>query len=112
MLFRPPVLKVKAKIYFASPKIQIYVFLLPASEKGLRKEEHGLTTKCLKTNKQMESFTSSSSEAFFWVNGKFCESMLLFWSLLYFDSFLARLKIRLWAFPLCSNGSDELERWQ
>ena len=41
-LFCPPVLEVKAKIYFLSPKIQIYVFLLPASEKGLRKEKHGL----------------------------------------------------------------------
>ena len=67
MLFRPPVLKVKAKIYFASPKIQIYVFLLPASEKGLRKEEHGLTTKCLKTNKQIKSVISSSADIF-WVN--------------------------------------------
>ena len=67
MLFRPPVLKVKAKIYFASPKIQIYVFLLPASEKGLRKEEHGLTTKCLKTNKQIKSVTSSLADTF-WVN--------------------------------------------
>ena len=67
MLFRPPVLKVKAKIYFASPKIQIYVFLLPASEKGLRKEEHGLTTKCLKTNKQMKSVTFSLADMF-WVN--------------------------------------------
>ena len=69
MLFRPPVLKVKAKIYFASPKIQIYVFLLPASEKGLRKEEHGLTTKCLKTNKQMKSVTEKK---------KFCKSLVLF----------------------------------
>ena len=47
--------EVKAKIYFLSPKIQIYVFLLPASEKGLGKEKHGLTIKCkikctIKTN--------------------------------------------------------------
>ena len=45
-LFCPPVFKVKAEIYFLSPKIQIYVFLLPASEKGLGKEKHGLTIKC------------------------------------------------------------------
>ena len=40
--------EVKAKIYFLSPKIQIYLFLLPAAaEKGLRKEKHGATTiKC------------------------------------------------------------------
>ena len=50
-LFCPPVLEVKAKIYFLSPKIQIYVFLLPTSEKGLGKEKHGLRIKCkIKTN--------------------------------------------------------------